>query len=376
MQMIIPLVMLAVGAFTIHLMTCGLVLWRYRKPDRIRPAGGTQPLTVLRPVCGYEPGLARSLASTFTGRATDYEVIFCVADPDDAATPLIKQAMADHKYVPSRLLIGDDRISANPKLNNLAKGWAAAQHPWIAMIDSNVLLPRDYIQRLFESWGPDTGLVTSPPVATATQGFPAKLEAAFLNTYQGIWQLAGDQVGQGFAQGKVLFWHRDMLETAGGLVALSRNMAEDVAATIITRAAGRRVSVVCRPFVQPLGRRTFKEVWARQVRWAKVRKDGFPIIFAGEIFTGGAIPLFAVGGLTALGALPLIVAGAAVVAWYGAQWAVAWRAGWARSPMQVAAWLLRDLLIPGIWVAAQMSRGFVWRGHTMGVPFPQTTTSA
>ena len=96
--MIIPLVMLAVGAFAIHLMSCGLVLWRYRKPDRIRPAGGTQPLTVLRPVCGYEPGLARSLASTFTGRATDYEVIFCVANPDDPAIPLIKQVMADPSF--------------------------------------------------------------------------------------------------------------------------------------------------------------------------------------------------------------------------------------------------------------------------------------
>ncbi len=86
--------------------------------------------------------------------------------------------------------------------------------------------------------------------------------------------------------------------------------------------------------------------------------------------------MFAVGGLTALGALPVVVAGAAAVAWYGAQWVVARRAGWARSPMQVAAWLLRDLLIPGIWVAAQTTRGFVWRGHTMGVPTPQTITAA
>lgn len=375
MQLIVPLVFLAVGAFAIHLITCGLVLWRYRKPDRMRPAGGTQPLTILRPVCGIEPGLARALTSTFTGRASDYEVLFCVADADDPAISLIRQVMAEHKYVPSRLLIGDDRICANPKLNNLAKGWAEAQHPWIVMIDSNVLLPRDFIQRLFESWGPDTGLVTSPPIGTAARGLTAKLEAAFLNTYQGIWQLAGDQVGQGFAQGKVLLWQREMLEAAGGLAALGNNMAEDVAATKITRAAGRRVSVVSRPFDQPLGHRTFKQVWARQVRWAKVRKDGFPIIFAGELLTGGFLPLLALGGLTALGAIPVVVAGAAVFVWYGAQWVVAWRAGWPGSAMQAAAWLLRDLLIPAIWVAAQVSRGFVWRGHKMGLPTPQTTTS-
>ncbi|MBU2359656.1 MAG: glycosyltransferase [Alphaproteobacteria bacterium] len=373
MEALAPVLTFVISAFVIHLVSCGLVIWRYRKPDCMRPAGGTEPLTVLSPVCGCEPNLARTLASAFTGRATDYEIIFCVADPDDLAIPIVKQVMADHQYVPSRLLIGDDRISDNPKLNNLAKGWEAALHPWIVTIDSNVLLPRDYIHRLFESWGPNTGLVTSPPVGTKPQGFAAHLEAAFLNTYQDVWQLAGDQLGQGFAQGKVLFWRRDILESAGGLAALGRNMAEDVAATKVVRATGRRISVVARPFAQPLGRRTFSAVFARQVRWAKVRKDGFPLIFAMEILTGGALPLLTLGGLTATGAVPASVASAGVVVWYGTQWLVAWRAGWVHAPAQVAAWILRDLLIPAIWMSAYLSRGFIWRGHEMGQPSPQPT---
>ena len=58
---------------------------------------------------------------------------------------------------PARLLIGDDRVSANPKLNNVVKGWKAARHDWVIIADSNVLMPPDYIQRLLKRWRPNTG---------------------------------------------------------------------------------------------------------------------------------------------------------------------------------------------------------------------------
>jgi ceramide glucosyltransferase len=45
-------------------------------------------------------------------------------------------------------LIGVDTTSPNPKLNNVVKGWDEARHEWIILTDSNVMLPRDYIQRM------------------------------------------------------------------------------------------------------------------------------------------------------------------------------------------------------------------------------------
>ena len=75
-----------------------------------------------------------------------------------------RRLIAEHAGVQARLLIGDERISSNPKLNNVLKGWAAAAHDWIIIADSNVLMPPNYIQRLFASWRDDTGLVASPPV--------------------------------------------------------------------------------------------------------------------------------------------------------------------------------------------------------------------
>ena len=72
------------------------------------------------------------------------------ADPRDPVVPVIERLIAQHPNVPSRILTGDDRISNNPKLNNLVKGWRAARHELIVMTDSNVLMPRDYLDRLWQ----------------------------------------------------------------------------------------------------------------------------------------------------------------------------------------------------------------------------------
>jgi len=347
--------------FLAHLISCAAVVWRFLRAKRIRPPAPMPALTVLRPVCGIDPGLEETLASSYRAHDVTYEVLFCVANADDPSIPLIRRLIAAHPETPARLLIGDERVSSNPKLNNLVKGWNAARHDWIAMIDSNVLLPRDYVQELFSAWQEDTGLVTSPPEGIRPKGLWAKLECALLNGYQARWQLAGDQLCNGFAQGKVLFWRRDILDDAGGPAALGRELAEDVAATKIVRRGGLRVRLITSPFPQPIYHRTFREVWLRHVRWARVRRAGFPSLFALEVLTGSLVPVLATVSLVALHHVPVLAIPAMVALWYGLEWVVAASAGWSASAKEVPVWILRDASIPVIWLAAFASRGFVWR---------------
>ena len=188
-------------------------------------------------------------------------------------------------------------MSSNPKLNNVLKGWRAAEHDWIVLADSNVLMPRDYIQRLFASWRTDTGLVASPPVGCRPRGVWAELECAFLNTYQARWQYVADALGFGFAQGKTMLWRRADLERAGGIEALAKEVAEDAASTKIVRGAGLKVRLVDRPFAQPLGYRSAAEVWHRQLRWARLRRASFLAYFLPEAFSGGVLPMIALAGV-------------------------------------------------------------------------------
>jgi ceramide glucosyltransferase len=360
-------------AVAAHLATILIVLLRTRTHDRLVPRADRPDVSILRPVCGLENNLEETLASTFVLDYSRYEIVFCVASPDDPVIPLVERLMAAHPAISARLLVGDDRISINPKLNNLVKGWKSARYDWIVMADSNVLLPGDYIQRLFARWNPGTGLVASPAVGIGPQGFCAELECAFLDTYQARWQLAADQLGLGFAQGKNMLWQRKLLEDAGGIGALAAEVAEDVAATKIVHRAGLKVRLAGKPFPQPLGFRSLGEVWRRQLRWARLRRAGLKAYFIPELLTGGLLPLGAVALVVAGGGLSFLWVAALCLVWYGAEFVLARSAGWPSSTSSILAWILRDLLLPLLWVSAWTGSSFVWRGNRMaidGKPLP------
>lgn len=347
-----------------------------RRPASTALAAARPPVTVLRPACGLENNVAATLESSFHLDHPDYEVIFCVARGDDPVLPLIRGLIERHPDRAARVLVGDDRISVNPKLNNVVKGWKAARHDWIAMVDSNVLMAPDFIARSMERWTEGTGLVCSPPIGTMPANAAADLECAWLNGFQARWQLVADVIGLGFAQGKSMFWYKPLLDGAGGIERLAAEVAEDAAATKIVREAGLSVRLVDRPYPQPLGHRTAGEVWRRQLRWARLRRASFPLFFAPELLAGGALPI---AGTVVLAADGLWTPGAVAVyaaLWYGAEIALDRVSGWPISWRGVAAKLVRDAALPALWVAALTGNGFTWRGNTMTVGSEEETRLA
>jgi len=368
-----PILAAATFCFTatfIHVASIVIAAVRLRRRTPAEPLSQQKspPVSLVRPLCGIDNYAADTLRSTF---ALDYprcEILFCVASVKDPVVPLIEALMAEHAGAGARLLIGDERVSLNPKLNNVLKGWRAAEHDWIVLADSNVLMPRDYIQLLFANWRADTGLVASPPVGCRPRGVWAELECAFLNTYQARWQYVADALGFGFAQGKTMLWRRADLERAGGIEALAKEVAEDAASTKIVRDAGLKVRLVDRPFAQPLGYRSAAEVWRRQLRWARLRRASFLAYFLPEAVSGGVLPMVTLAAVAVALDLPptLSVAGLGAV-WYGSEMLLAAAAGWHLSPRYPLCCLARDLLLPVLFVNAMRGDDFVWRGNEMQV---------
>jgi ceramide glucosyltransferase len=156
-----------------------------------------------------------------------------------------------------------------------------------------------------------------------------------------------------------------VLQRAGGIEALGLDLAEDAAATKVVDAQGLRVRLVDAPFGQPLGYRRAAEVWNRQVRWARLRRASFPACYLPELVTGAPLPLLACGLVAASAGLPVIGAMIALaVVWYGAEAALARAARWQLSPLSPLAWMLRDLLLPVLWINGWRTE-FVWRGNAM-----------
>lgn len=348
-------------AISIHFVSAAIAAIRCRRKAALTPVeAGTPAVSLVRPVCGIENSVAETLESAFTLDYPHFELLFCVAQPRDAAIPLIEKLMRRHPQVRARILIGDDRISGNPKLNNMVKGWHGAKHDLVIFADSNVLMPRDYIQTLLARWDEKTGLVCAPPAASNPITWSAEIEAAFLNSYQARWQYCADTLGVGFAQGKNLLYRRDILEAGGGIAALARETAEDAASTKLIRGLGLKVRLAGPPFAQPLGVRVARDVWKRQVRWAQLRRASFPLCYTAEIFSTS---LPTIGFAAIAGGFPLALA--AALAWYGAECALARVAGWPLTPIMPFAMAARDLALPAIWIAGWRKTGFVWRGNAM-----------
>ena len=358
------------AATSIQLISISLALIQCRrKPGpllRARP--DAPPVSIVRPVCGLDAVERETLDSTYRLDYPSYEVIFCVADAGDPVVPLVLRLIEAHPAIPSQLIIGDEAVSANPKLNNVVRGWDAARHAWIVIADSNVLMPADYVQRLMARWDDKTGLVCATPIGARPQSFWAEIECAFLNTFQARWQYAGAALGFAFAQGKTMLWRRAVLDDNGGIRALGSEIAEDAAATKLVHRAGLTVRLVDNPFEQPLGVRSFRQIWSRQVRWARLRRVTFPLFFTPEIITGSFWPLIA-GAYAAVHyevSAPGMVL-ALMTVWYGAEIRLGHAAGWRLTWITPVCYVIRDCLLPILWVDAWIADDFVWRGNAMTV---------
>ena len=357
----------------IHVVSIAVAAFRLRRPaTRHSPAMQNLPaVSLVRPLCGIDNYAAETLRSTFRLDYRDHEILFCVASAADPVVPMIHALMAEHPTAGARLLIGDERTSNNPKLNNVLKGWRAAQHEWIVLADANVLMPPDYLRLLFASWRADTGLVASPPIGSRPHGIWAEVECAFLNTYQARWQYVADMFGFGFAQGKTMLWRRADLERAGGIEALAKEVAEDAASTKIVRAAGRKVRLVAQPFPQPLGHRSASEIWHRQLRWARLRRASFFGCFLPEALSSGLVPVALLAAIAPAIGLPRALSAVSLaVLWYGGEMLLASIASWHLSLRYPLACLLRDLLLPALFVKALSGSEFAWRGNEMRVERP------
>lgn len=354
------------AALAFQIGTNALAIYRCRRTSGFRPPPARPGITIVRPLCGLEAHSRETLESTFYIDYPDYEILFCVADAGDPVIALARALVADHPNHSARILTGSEAIGDNPKLNNMAKGFRQASFDYIVFVDSNVLTPSSYLDQLVNALGDGAGMVSAPPVGQAPDGFWAKLECAFLNSYQARMQYAIDTLGFGFAQGKTLFFRRQDLEH-GGLEQLASEPAEDAAATKMMQARGKRIRLAG-PFPQLIGLRTPHQVWKRQVRWARLRRASFPLFFAPELLAGLLAPLAGlVYGLSGLGMMSPAVLIAFIVLWYLPELLLQRLAGW---PGSIPAMLLRDMLLPFIFIAGLAGRSFEWHGRQLSTSRP------
>lgn len=111
-----------------------------------------------------------------------------------------------------------------------------------------------------------------------------------------------------------------------------------------------------------------RQVWDRQLRWARLRRATFPVYFVPEVLTGFAMPLAAAAFATpAIGVDAGVLVTTLIAVWYLPEALLNRLAHWPFTKWSPLAWLARDLLVPVVWVVAWLGNGFAWRGNAMNL---------
>jgi ceramide glucosyltransferase len=347
-----------------HVASLGIVALRLRgEAGRVPARKSQERISIVRTINGVEQDVERCLESGFCLDDRHYELIFCAHTKADPVVRIVQALMVRHPDVPARLLCQDLKISDNPKLNNMAQGWGATHGVYVCFSDGNIVLPPDYLARHLAAWTPVTGVVSAIHIGDRPQGFWAEVECAFLNQYHARWHLMAGILGIAFCCGKSMLIRRADLEASGGIKALASEAAEDVALTKLTWAQGRRVTPIIHPVVQPLGPRSASGVMRRQIRWARLRRLGYPAAFSCEILSTALIPIGSAGALALLRD-GTVWAGIAIAAqsmfWYGSELIFARAVGMHLSLWATPASIVRDAAIPVIWLYGWFGRRFWW----------------
>ncbi|HMK67846.1 MAG TPA: glycosyltransferase, partial [Stellaceae bacterium] len=160
-----------------------------------RPAVVPSPrpaASILRPLCGEDPGLYENLLSAADQAHPQFELVCGVQDPGDPAIPVVERLRRDRPEVGVALAVDPRAHGVNLKVGNLLNMLPLGRHELLVMVDSDMRLPTDFLAAVTSEFrDEEVGLVTS-----LYRGRPAD---------RGLWsQLAAAHINYGFLPQAVL----------------------------------------------------------------------------------------------------------------------------------------------------------------------------
>jgi ceramide glucosyltransferase len=339
-----------------------LALWRvakYRPPD-LTPIGILPAVTVLKPICGAEPGLYACLRSFCEQDHPRVQVIFGVCDAGDPAIAVIERLIGEFPGRDLALVIDPAVHGSNLKVSNLINMYGAARHDIIVVSDSDTLVRRDCLSRVAAPFAdPLTGAVTCLYKGAPLGGLASRLGALFIND----WFLSSALVDAGrrevaYCFGPVTAIRRQALAAIGGFRRLASHLADDFLLGRLVAGLGYRVRL-SECIVETVVAEDFRSLLRHELRWARTVKTVRP----GEHFLSVVtqpLPLLLMLLLPHPSLAGMTVLGTAVALRIALHFLVHRRF---RAGEAVAPWLVppRECLCFAIWVWSFLGRDIHWR---------------
>lgn len=246
-------------------------------PPTSRPA-----VTILKPICGFEPRLEEAIASFCTQAYAPFQLVIGAQDPADPALAIAHRVKARFPEVDIEIVVNPARHGVNRKIGNLINMLPFAAHDVLVVADSDLHVAPDYLDRVVAALQkPGTGLVTTLASGEpAVPGIAARLGALHMSHIFLPSALIGEAIGRQDCLGGTMALRRDTLARIGGLQALVGHLADDNVLGRLVRRLGLAVRIAETLPAVTVQERSLRALWQHELRWARTIRALTPNIFA------------------------------------------------------------------------------------------------
>ena len=332
--------------------------------------GFTPPLTLLKPVHGYEPQLETHLASFFEQDYPEYEILFCARSETDEGLETARRVAAGYPKIPSRFFATGEPPYINAKVASMETMEAAAAHDILVISDSDVRVRPDYLRAVALPFADEkVGAITCPYRGVAAEGgLWARLEAVGMSVEMTAGVLVARMMERmQFTLGPTMAFRRETIRRMGGFKVTADYCADDFVLGNETFKLGQTVVLSHHAIDHIVLNSSFWSSMLHQVRWMKSTRFSRPKGHFGTALTF-SIP-FGLLGWAAAAAMGHGGWGVAIFAW-SVMTRLALSIAVGRLVVRDRSWInllvlypLRDLMGFGFWAASYMGSRILWRGR-------------
>jgi ceramide glucosyltransferase len=269
----------AIGG-SVYAVLCILAVWRFRMQSTAwnTPLPSSwPPATVLKPVHGLEKKQRENLRSACIQDYPEFQVVFSVQDPQDAAIPLLYELQREFGTDRVAVAIENFHPGTNGKINNMIGGLKHARYDVLVISDGDVLLKPDYLKTIID---PEVGCACTLYKAAGADTWYEKMELLTLNAdFMTNVLFAHVSGASKFCLGASAALHRSTLEQIGGLEALSDYLVEDYEMGRRIWELGKRVAIVPYFVDTVVDLKSPGQWWNHQIYWDQNTRAARPFAF-------------------------------------------------------------------------------------------------
>lgn len=232
-------------------------------------------VSIIKPLVGVDKNLFYNLETFFHLDYPTYEILFCVQDPQDAATLVVEQLFKKYPNADARLFVGGARVGVNPKINNMQPAYENMKYELVLISDSGIQMQPDTLIDMVSHMNDDVALVHQMPFVNCNgrDSFQSIVERVYFGTVHARAYLTADLLNINCPTGMSALMRKCLLDEVGGIKAFSQYLAEDFFFAKSFTERGWKICISSQPALQNSANssETLSTLNSRIQRWIKLR---------------------------------------------------------------------------------------------------------